>query len=92
MSNSRKSTAGPLSGTGVNSPNFRTFSNQKLELLSPKEAARYVRKSASSLAKLRVCGNGPVYFKVGSRVYYDLSDLDEWLYRRRVDQKSGARR
>jgi len=59
-----------------------------LNLLSPKEAAAYIRKSTSSLAKLRVYGGGPAYFKVGRRVYYDITELDEWLYVRRLSSTS----
>jgi hypothetical protein len=36
------------------------------------------------LAKLRVSGGGPTYYKVGGKiVVYDRADLDEWLSARR---------
>lgn len=48
------------------------------------EAAHYTALSKSSLDKLRVYGGGPVYIKLGKRVVYDRTDLDEWLSSKRV--------
>jgi len=43
-------------------------------------AAEYLGLSTSTLAKMRLRGDGPVYMKVGRRVVlYDQSDLDAWL-------------
>lgn len=53
------------------------------KLRSP-EAAAYLGLSASTLAKMRLRGDGPPYCKAGPRiVVYDVSDLDEWLARSR---------
>jgi predicted DNA-binding transcriptional regulator AlpA len=46
------------------------------------EAARLVGLSESTLAKLRLNGNGPVYCKLGRRVVYRVTDLDQWLQSR----------
>jgi predicted DNA-binding transcriptional regulator AlpA len=44
------------------------------------EAAKHVGLSASTLEKLRLTGDGPVYRKAGRKiVVYRLEDLDEWL-------------
>ena len=43
------------------------------------EAARLVGLSGSTLAKLRLNGNGPTYCKLGRRVVYRPADLEEWL-------------
>jgi predicted DNA-binding transcriptional regulator AlpA len=51
--------------------------------LSVDGAAQYLVVSRSFLNKLRVTGGGPVFFKIGSRIVYALSDLDEWLAARR---------
>jgi excisionase family DNA binding protein len=48
------------------------------------EAADYVGISKSTLDKLRCYGGGPVYIKVGARVVYDRTDLDQWLAGRKV--------
>lgn len=60
-------------------------------LLNPKEAAIYVRRSESSLAKLRCSGGGCRYIKNGRRIYYDIADLDAWLasLRRRSTSDAG---
>lgn len=52
---------------------------QTTKLRAP-EAARYVGLSSSTLAKMRLRGDGPVYSKAGPRiVIYDQADLDAWL-------------
>lgn len=52
--------------------------------LRSEEAAGYVGLSPSTLSKLRMSGDGPVFIKAGRRkVIYDTSDLDEWLRSRR---------
>jgi predicted DNA-binding transcriptional regulator AlpA len=53
-------------------------------------AARYVGLSESTLAKLRLNGNGPTYCKLGRRVVYRLADLDAWLQSRTTRDTSDA--
>ena len=44
------------------------------------QAAAYVGLSPSTLAKMRLRGDGPIYSKAGPRiVVYDKMDLDAWL-------------
>lgn len=44
------------------------------------EAAEYVRLSTSTLAKMRLRGDGPQYAKAGPRiVVYERQHLDDWL-------------
>ena len=53
------------------------------------EAARYVGLSPSTLAKMRLRGDGPIYSKAGPRiVIYDKADLDAWLNQRRRSSTS----
>ena len=48
------------------------------------EAADYLGLSASTLAKQRLKGTGPVYSKAGPRiVVYSVEDLDAWLAQNR---------
>ena len=48
------------------------------------EAAVYLGLSASTLAKMRLRGDGPPYLKAGKRiVLYDTQDLEAWLATRR---------
>ena len=46
-------------------------------------AARILGLSQSTLAKLRLSGNGPAYCKLGRRVVYRPGDLSEWLAEKR---------
>ena len=47
-------------------------------LLTESEAAAYLRVSRSFLAKKRCSGGGPRFCKIGRRVLYDITDLDEF--------------
>lgn len=48
-------------------------------VLPASEAARFIGLSQSTLAKLRLNGNGPIYCKLGRRVVYRREDLATWL-------------
>ena len=54
------------------------------------EAARVVGLSESTLAKMRLNGNGPIYCKLGRRVVYRLNDLEQWLQSRTARDTSDA--
>ncbi|WND77886.1 helix-turn-helix domain-containing protein [Thalassospiraceae bacterium LMO-SO8] len=57
--------------------------NIKEKMRAP-HAAQYLRLSTSTLAKMRLRGDGPPYSKAGPRiVLYDRADLDAWLISRR---------
>ena len=46
-------------------------------------AAKYLGLAPSTLAKMRLRGDGPRYYKAGARiVLYDVSDLEAWLSER----------
>jgi predicted DNA-binding transcriptional regulator AlpA len=60
------------------------------KVVSAKVAARYVGLSDSTLAKLRLNGNGPTYCKLGRRVVYRPADLDKWLQSRTTRDTSDA--
>jgi predicted DNA-binding transcriptional regulator AlpA len=47
--------------------------------LTTPEAAHYLRLKPSTLAQWRYFGRGPRYIKLGSKVQYFQSDLDDWL-------------
>lgn len=49
-----------------------------MQYLTPKEAGNLLRLSTSTLAKMRVIGNGPAYRKHGRRVVYLIDELDRW--------------
>jgi predicted DNA-binding transcriptional regulator AlpA len=52
-------------------------------MLIARDAAAYVGLATQTLAKLRVTGDSPPYYKVGRQVLYDRDDLDAWLNSRR---------
>lgn len=52
-------------------------------LLKPEGAAERLGLSKSTLAKMRLSGEGPPYVKLGRRVGYILADLDEWVQSKR---------
>ncbi len=47
------------------------------------EAANYLGLSGSTLSKMRIRGDGPVFVKLGRIVAYDIRDLDAWWKERR---------
>ncbi len=58
--------------------------NTHVPKLRPPEAARYLGLSVSTLAKMRLRGDGPTYSKAGPRaVIYDIVDLENWVSERR---------
>ncbi len=59
--------------------------------LRTKEAAEYLGFSEQHLQRLRSSGDGPVYSKPGKYVYYNLSDLDQWVWDHRRKQTDGTR-
>ncbi|TRW77569.1 helix-turn-helix domain-containing protein [Mycolicibacterium sp. 018/SC-01/001] len=47
--------------------------------LNAQEAAEYVGLSASTMRAYRSAGTGPKSYKIGRRVFYDVTDLDRWI-------------
>jgi predicted DNA-binding transcriptional regulator AlpA len=55
-----------------------------MDKLRTEAAARYLGLARSTLAKMRVRGDGPPYSKAGARVVvYDIKDLNDWLRKTR---------
>jgi len=49
------------------------------EFLDTRALAAQTGIAASTLAKLRLTGTGPVYRSIGRRVIYRWSDVEAWL-------------
>ena len=49
------------------------------KLFTAKEAASYLRIGYSTLARLRMTGEGPAYGRVGGSVVYRKRDLDTYI-------------
>lgn len=47
--------------------------------LSTRQAAEYTGLAESTLRYYRHAGTGPASYTIGSKVYYDLDDLNAWL-------------
>lgn len=58
--------------------------------LSVNEAAKVLGLSPSTLAKMRLHGSGPVYCKLGRRMVYRRTDLEQWLQSRTTRDTSDA--
>jgi excisionase family DNA binding protein len=58
--------------------------------LTTSEAAKVLGLAPSTLAKLRLNGNGPTYCKLGRRVVYRRTDLEQWLQSRVARDTSDA--
>ena len=48
-------------------------------LITRREAADYLRISPRTLEKWAVTGEGPPFYKIGSRTIYSAEDLEAWL-------------
>lgn len=49
------------------------------QILTSKEAAEYLGISDNGLAKLRMDGRSPAFFKVGRAVRYRWSSIQQWI-------------
>ena len=56
--------------------------------LRPPEAARYLSTSISTLAKLRLNGGGPKFYKIGRAVRYSTKDLHEYMAQHKATSTS----
>src|SRR5262249_60062653 len=54
------------------------------------EAAKVLGVAPSTLAKLRLTGNGPIYCKLGRRAVYRRQDLEVWFESRIAHNTSDA--
>ena len=50
--------------------------------LTPQQAADAIGISKSTLAKLRLKGDGPNYLTIGKAILYRPDDIEEWMARR----------
>jgi len=61
-------------------------------LIAAAQAAAYLGLKPQTLAKMRLQGKSPAYHKIGSRVLYDVADIDAWIAERKLRSTSDARR
>jgi predicted DNA-binding transcriptional regulator AlpA len=53
--------------------------SKKLDLLTTEQVAEYTHMSASFFEKRRSYKKSPTYVKIGARVFYRRTIIDEWL-------------
>lgn len=58
--------------------------------LTTAEAAEMLRLSTVTLSRWRVMGCGPVYAKIGGRVVYPRSSIEEWTEQNLMASTSAA--
>jgi hypothetical protein len=64
----------PIVGSASQKPSAPT-----VVLLTPKEAAMFLRVSLSWLAKARMSGDGPPYIQIGRSIRYSEDALIQWM-------------
>jgi predicted DNA-binding transcriptional regulator AlpA len=64
--------------------------NQKSEILNTQEAAHYIGLTEYALIGWRYKRTGPPYIKIGRRIMYRRSDLNDFLEQRRIDPSQNS--
>jgi excisionase family DNA binding protein len=60
------------------------------DLLTPQEAADYLRLPVRQLQQWRYLHKGPAYVKAGHAVRYRRTDLDVWVLANRIEPTDAA--
>ena len=60
-------------------------------LLTAGDAAFYLRLSIHTLNAKRSAGTGPIFLKLGGRVFYRPEDIERWILSRRATNTAQAR-
>ena len=55
------------------------MSDKNLKLLTPEELSEFVSVPVQTLARWRMEGKGPHYYKANHLVRYDMQDVKDWL-------------
>ena len=66
-------------------------SRRKSQLLTTKEAAEFLRLKPHTLENMRSRSEGPIFMKLGGRVFYHRTDLKTWCKESRRRSSSGAK-
>jgi Helix-turn-helix domain len=65
---------------------------QRSPLLTTAEAAEFLRLKPHTLENMRWQGTGPMFLKLGGRVFYHRADLKKWCDQARRRSSSGRRK
>jgi excisionase family DNA binding protein len=69
----------------------RMASRRRSQLLTTKEAAEELRLKPHTLENMRSDGKGPIFMKLGGRVFYHRADLKTWLRESRRRSSRGEK-
>jgi len=58
--------------------------------VTTEEAARILHKTPQTLRNDRHHRRGPIYYKLGKKVFYELSDLYHYLESKKVEPETGV--
>ena len=67
-----------------------TVLNTSSPLLTPDEAAAWLRSSERTLERWRSEGTGPLFVRLGRRVAYRLNDLETWVAQQAQQRTAAA--
>jgi hypothetical protein len=69
----------------------REMRKRRSELVTTAEAAEEIRLKKHTLENMRCQGMGPIFLKLGGRVFYHRADLKQWLEQARRRSSSGQK-
>jgi predicted DNA-binding transcriptional regulator AlpA len=68
--------------------NSRMVRAMPIELLDPRETAKLFKVSPKTLERMRQVGDGPRFVKIGRRILYERSAIEEYLNHRSFNSTS----
>jgi len=75
----------------VNSTCSPTKNQEKMQLLTERQAAQLLGLAVQTLRNYRHLGRPPAYVKLGRAIRYDPSDLTEFIRQHRIDPEERLR-
>lgn len=67
------------------------MTKHRSDFLDTAETAQILRLKKHTMENMRCIGNGPIFYKLGGRVFYRRADLRRWLAQARRRSSSGER-
>jgi Helix-turn-helix domain len=67
------------------------MTNHRSDFLDTAETAQILRLKKHTMENMRCIGNGPIFYKLGGRVFYRRADLRRWLAQARRRSSSGEK-
>jgi len=80
-----------LSGIFFELESTRAMTRYRSDFLNTAETAQILRLKKHTMENMRCAGHGPVFYKLGGRVFYRRADLRRWLALARRRTSSGEK-